>query len=80
MIGDRLSYVDLSMFVLFEGLRWSFPETMKRMEPQYPGLSALHDAVAARPHIAAYLASPRHMAFNDRGIFRRYPELDVPPA
>lgn len=78
MIGDRLSYVDLSMCVLFEGLRWSFPETMKRIEPQYPGLSALHDKVAARPNIAAYRGSPRHLAFNDRGIFRHYPELDLP--
>ena len=78
MVGESLSYVDLSMFQLFEGLRFSFPDTMKRIEPQYPGLAALHDRIAARPNIAAYRSSPRHMAFNDRGIFRHYPELDVP--
>jgi glutathione S-transferase len=36
----------------------------------------LHDAVAARPRIAAYLASPRRIAFNEQGIFRHYAELD----
>ena len=41
-----------------------------------PRVVALHDAVAARPRIAAYLASPRRQAFNEHGIFRHYPELD----
>ena len=41
-----------------------------------PRLVALHDRVAARPRIAAYLESERRIAFNEWGIFRRYPELD----
>jgi glutathione S-transferase len=41
-----------------------------------PRVIALHDRVAARPRIAAYLASPRRIAFNQSGIFRHYPELD----
>ena len=77
MVGDRLSYVDLSMFQLVEGLRFSFPKAMQKAEQKYPGLKALHERVAARPKIAAYLASPRRMAFNDRGVFRHYPELDA---
>jgi glutathione S-transferase len=32
--------------------------------------------VQSRPHIAAYLASPRRMPFDEKGVFRRYPELD----
>ena len=75
MVGRSLSYVDLSMFQLFEGLRFVFPRTMRRMEPGYPGLAALHDRIAARPNIAAYLKSARRIPFNDRGIFRHYPEL-----
>ena len=43
-----------------------------------PLLVALHDRIETRPNIAAYLASPRRMAFNDKGIFRHYPELDTP--
>ena len=76
MVGSSLSYVDLSMFQLFEGLRFSFPKTMQRVEPDYPGLRALHDRIAVRPNIAAYLKSPRRIPFNDRGVFRHYPELD----
>jgi glutathione S-transferase len=77
MVDSALSYVDLSMFQLFEGLRFSFPRTMRRLAPGYPGLAALHERVAARPNIAAYLKSPRRIPFNDRGIFRHYPELDA---
>jgi glutathione S-transferase len=76
MVGERLTYVDLSMFQLIEGLRFAFPQTMKRIEPQYRGLAALHDRVAARPNIAAYLKSPRRLGWNDKGVFRHYPELE----
>lgn len=74
--GTRLSYVDLSMFQVIEGLRYAFPKAMARIEPAYPGLVGLHDRVTARPNIAAYLASKRRIPFNEEGIFRRYPELD----
>ena len=76
MVGRSLSYVDLSMFQLIEGLRYAFPRNMRKAGPAYPGLTALHDKVAARPNTAAYLESPRRLAFNDKGIFRQYPELD----
>jgi glutathione S-transferase len=74
--GARLSYVDLSLFQLIEGLRYAFPKAMARLEPSYPNLHALRDKVAARPNIAAYLNSKRRIPFNETGIFRHYPELD----
>ena len=77
MVGERVSYVDLSMFQLVEGLRFSFPKAMKKAEQPCPGLAALRNRIAARPNVAAYLASPRRMAFNDRGVFRHYAELDA---
>jgi glutathione S-transferase len=58
------------------GLRYAFPRAMARLESNYPRVVALHDTVAARPRIAAYLASNRRIAFNKHGIFRHYPELD----
>ena len=76
MVGTALSYVDLSMFQLVAGLRYAFPRAMARLEPNLPRLVALHDAVAAHPRIAAYLASPRRMPFDEKGVFRHYPELD----
>jgi glutathione S-transferase len=76
LVGGRHSYVDLSMFQMIEGLRYAFPRAMRRLERDHPLLVALHDRVAGRPRIGAYLASPRRLAFNEQGIFRRYPALD----
>lgn len=74
--GRRLTYVDLSLFQIVEGLRYAFPNRMKRFERSIPRLLTLHDRVGARPNIAAYLASPRRIAFNEDGIFRHYKALD----
>jgi glutathione S-transferase len=76
MVGTRLSYVDLSLFQLLAGLQYAFPKAMARQAPRWPGLLALREKVAARPNIAAYLASKRRIPFNEDGIFRAYPELD----
>jgi len=76
IVGDSLTYVDLSLFQLIEGLRYAFPRATKPFAKRYPALWALHEAVRARPNIARYLESPRRTPFNESGIFRRYPELD----
>jgi glutathione S-transferase len=76
LLGRRLTYADLSLFQVVEGLRYAFPKAMRRLERKVPRITALHDRVAQRPRIAAYLASQRRIAFNQSGIFRRYPELD----
>lgn len=76
-IGRRITHVDLSLFQIVEGLRYAFPRAMARRERQIPRLLALRDRVARRPGIAAYLSSPRRIPFNESGIFRHYPELDL---
>jgi glutathione S-transferase len=76
VFGEKLCYVDLSLFQMIDGLRYAFPKTMARLEPEHPKLIALHDSVVVRPRVAAYLASPRRLAFNQQGIFRCYPEMD----
>jgi glutathione S-transferase len=75
-IGNALTYVDLSMFQVIAGLNYAFPRALAEMARRHPKLAALHRRVAARPRIAAYLASARRIPFNERGIFRHYPELD----
>lgn len=75
-VGSRLSYVDLSLFQLLDGLVYAFPNTMAKLAPSYPGLFALHAKVAQRPNIAAYLNSKRRIPNNETDIFRHYPELD----
>jgi glutathione S-transferase len=75
-VGATLSYVDLSLFQIMAGLGYAFPNTMSKVAGTVPRLAALHQRVAAVPAIAAYLASPRRIPFNEHGIFRHYPELD----
>jgi len=77
LVGGRLSYADLSMFQVIAGLRYAFPRTMARRGYRYPGLMSLHDRVAGRPRVAAYLRSDRRLPFNAHGVFRHYSELDV---
>jgi glutathione S-transferase len=64
------------MFQLIEGLRYAFPKAMARIQRKVPGIVGVHDRVAKRPGIKAYVASERRLAFNESGIFRCYPELD----
>jgi glutathione S-transferase len=77
LTGRRLTYADLSLFQIVEGLRYAFPKRMKAFERRIPGLIDLHDRVAIRPNIKPYLASDRRIAFNEDGIFRRYKALDL---
>jgi glutathione S-transferase len=74
--GRRITYVDLSLFQLVEGLRYAFPHYMKDFEGEVPRMIELRDRVAARPNIKAYLGSDRRIEFNTDGIFRHYPTLD----
>ena len=76
LVGGRLSYADLSLFQLVEGLLYAFPKACQRALKKTPHVAALHERVKSTPRIAAYLASARRIAFNEDGIFRRYPELD----
>ena len=75
--GRRLTYVDLSLFQIVEGLRYAFPARMKAFERDIPALVDLRDRIAVRPNVKAYLASDRRIAFNEDGIFRRYKALDL---
>jgi glutathione S-transferase len=77
LLGRRLTYADLSLFQVVEGLRYGFPKAVTRIAKKIPRVVALHDSVASRPRIAAYLASERRIAFNEQGIFRHYEELDA---
>ena len=77
VLGAKLSYPDLSLFQIIAGSSFAFPRAMARATRRYPLLFALHERVQERPRIAAYLASPRRVAFNNEGIFRHYPELDL---
>jgi glutathione S-transferase len=76
LVGRRTTYADLSLFQVVSGLKYAFPKAMARLARRHPQVLALHERVAARPRIAAYLASERRIPFNEHGIFRHYRELD----
>jgi glutathione S-transferase len=75
--NQRICTADLGLFQVIAGLRYAFPVAMAEADKRYPRLIALHDAVALRPNIAAYLRSERRIPFNENGIFRHYPALDA---
>lgn len=77
LLGRRVSYADLSLFQLVEGLRYAFPKAAKKFETKVPCVLEVRDRVADRAGIKAYCASERRIPFNEDGIFRHYPELDA---
>lgn len=77
LVGARLGYADLSLFQLVDGLLYAFPKAARRALKKTPHVAALHAGVPRQKRLAAYLASERRLAFNQQGIFRRYPELDA---
>ncbi len=77
LLGAKATYADLSLFQIVAGLGYAFPQAMAKSARKYRRLFALHEHVAGRPRIAAYLASPRRVPFNNEGIFRHYSELDM---
>jgi glutathione S-transferase len=76
LVGDVLTYADLSLFQLVAGLRYAFPKAAARALGYTPAVAKLHANVGRRQRVHDYLRSPRRIAFNEEGIFRAYPELD----
>lgn len=76
LVGSSLTYADLSLFQVVEGLSYAFPKATNRALSKAPRVANLHKAVRQKPRIRAYLASPRRLPFNEEGIYRHYPELD----
>ena len=78
LVGKDFSYVDLAIFQTLAGLEYAFPNGYAEVMRDAPGLAELRRRVVSRPRLAEYLSSTRRIAFNEDGIFRRYPELDLP--
>jgi glutathione S-transferase len=76
LVGARLTYADLSVFQVVEGLLYAMPKATRRVLRGTPLVTALHAGIPRHKRLAAYLASERRLPFNEQGIFRHYPELD----
>jgi glutathione S-transferase len=80
IVGGGLTTVELSLFQVWAGLAYAFPDAFADAGRRYPALAALAASVAALPNVAAYLGSDRRIPFNESGVFRHYPELDAAPS
>ena len=76
LMGARMTYPDLSLFQLLEGVAYAFPRAFAQVTESRPGILRVRDHVVGLPRIAAYLDSDRRLPFNEHGVFRHYPELD----
>jgi len=76
LVGNRVTYADLSLFQAVEGLRFAFPKTMRELERRCPQLSRHSARVGGRQRIAAYLGSDRRLPFTNEDLFRHRSELD----
>jgi glutathione S-transferase len=76
LVGGALSYADLSLFQVVEGLHYALPRAARRALKKTPLVNELHAAVGRNKRVSAYLASARRLPFSEEGIFRHYPELD----
>ncbi len=76
LVGAGLTYADLGLFQVVEGLRHAFARRMAALEGEHPRVMDIHARVGAHPAVARYVGSARRIPFNESGIFRRYGELD----
>jgi glutathione S-transferase len=77
LVGERLTYADLSLAQTVAGIRYAFPARGAAALREAPRVSALHERAFSRPNVAKYLESGRRIDFNEYGLFRHYPELDA---
>lgn len=76
LVGGRLSYVDLSLFEVVEGLLYALPKSAPKALKNAPFVMQVHAGVAAHKRVAAYLSSERRLPFSEQDLFRHYTELD----
>lgn len=79
LVGDITTVADLWLLPLLDGLAYAFPRAWGTLQPKLPHLREAWRVLAARPSLSAYRASDRHLPYNEHGLFRHYPALDVQP-
>ncbi|KAF8543646.1 glutathione S-transferase [Trichophaea hybrida] len=76
LVGDKLTYADLFVFHVVDGIKYSFPKAAERTLKKLEKLQEHYERVKSRPRIKAYLESERRQKYS-MGLFRHYLELDV---
>ena len=71
-----MTYVDLSLFQVVQGLRYAFPKGFEKYEKRSLSVLSLDNKILSNNKVSEYLSSDRRIPFNKSGVFRYYPELD----
>jgi glutathione S-transferase len=72
LVGSALTYADLSLFQIVEGLVYAFPRRMQRTLGEVPRLAALHQAIAQRRRIqCARITKPQEILSRSSHVVRR---------
>ncbi|KAM0719624.1 hypothetical protein Q7P37_003754 [Cladosporium fusiforme] len=76
LVGAQLTFADLVVWQVLDGLRFSFPKEMEARKEEFGLLMGqFYESVREVGGLKAYLASERRLPYSE-GIFRYYPELD----
>jgi glutathione S-transferase len=76
LVGDGLTYADLTIWQMLDGLKYAFPKEMEARSKEFPLLfGTLYPNIKEEDGVKEYLESERRLGYS-MGIFRHYPELD----
>lgn len=76
LVGDRLTFADLVVWQVLDGLRFAFPKEMEARKGEFEALlGGFYESVKEEGGLKEYLRSERRLPYS-QGIFRYYPELD----
>jgi glutathione S-transferase len=75
MVGEKLSYADLVVWQVLDGLQFAFPKEMEFRKQEHAELFEFHEGLKKEKGIKEYLGSERRLPYSE-GVFRYYPELD----
>jgi len=76
LVGDRLTFADLVVWQVLDGVMFSFPKEMEARKGEFPALfGTFYESVRQEGGLKEYLQSERRLPYSE-GIFRHYPELD----
>lgn len=76
LVGEKLTYADLTVWQVLDGMRFAFPKEMEARRKEFPELlEGFYESVKEEKGVKEYLASERRKPYS-QGMFRYYPELD----
>lgn len=76
LVGDRLTFADLVVWQVLDGLFFAFPKEMEARKAEHEALlGGFYESVKQEGGLKEYLKSERRLPYS-QGIFRYYPELD----